>query len=216
MRLASNLVQRFSNTIVFEETKNEVLFRNYDVDGLMNVISEIKQGRRKLVIKSTSVFSPIGSIVVTDRSINSIGDRGFSIKAFQNSIVWKKVKLVCLSCGRWEGVYRVYEQFIPSNCPVCKSRILGITEPSDIFLSRIVSKRLEGILSASDQARFWKAWKSVSLYMTFSRKAPIALATYGVGEDTAARILDRSLTDSDFYALLYIAQKNFVMYRKYW
>jgi hypothetical protein len=95
--------------------------------------------------------------------------------------------------------------------------MIAITSPYDDLIDRAVSRKLKKRqLTEEEDKRFRKAWKSASLGMSFGRKAAIAISCYGVGEDTAARILRQSVTDDDMFLQLYYAERNFLLYRQYW
>jgi hypothetical protein len=95
--------------------------------------------------------------------------------------------------------------------------MIAITSPYDTMTEKVVGKRVKKRqLTVEEDKRFKKAWKSASLGMSFGRKAAIAMSCYGVGEDTAARILRQSVTEEDMFLQLYYAERNFLLYRQYW
>ncbi|MEM4237971.1 MAG: hypothetical protein QW050_03165 [Candidatus Nitrosocaldaceae archaeon] len=44
----------------------------------------------------------------------------------------------------------------------------------------------------------------------------IVLAGYGIGVDTAARILRNCVDDSNLYKMIYDAEKQYIMNRGFW
>ena len=95
--------------------------------------------------------------------------------------------------------------------------MIAITSPFDLMTEKVAQKRVKKRqLTEEEDKRFRKAWKSASLGMSFGRKAAIAMSCYGVGEDTAARILRQSMTEDDMFLNLYYAERNFLLYRQYW
>ncbi len=69
-----------------------------------------------------------------------------------------------------------------------------------------------------EKKNFQKAWKVSSLLTTFGKTAQIVMAAYGVGPDTAARILKNRLEDDDDYLIkqIIIAEKTYTLTRGFW
>jgi ATP-dependent Lhr-like helicase len=95
--------------------------------------------------------------------------------------------------------------------------LVAITSPYDILTEKVADKKAKKRqLTEEEDKRFRKAWKAASLGISFGRKAAIAMSCYGVGEDTAARILRQSVTEDDMFLNLYYAERNFLLYHQYW
>jgi len=103
------------------------------------------------------------------------------------------------------------------SCPRCRSKLITTTFLSDYDLSKIIVKRLTGSkLSTDENHKFDRAWKVASLINNFGRKALIVLAGYGIGADTAARILRNYIDDEVIYRNIYEAERQYVMTRGFW
>jgi ATP-dependent Lhr-like helicase len=84
-------------------------------------------------------------------------------------------------------------------------------------LDKIIIKKLAGEqLSADENHKFSRAWKVASLINNFGRRALIVLAGYGIGADTAARILRNYDEESELYRAIYEAERQYVMTRGFW
>ena len=102
-------------------------------------------------------------------------------------------------------------------CTKCRSRLITTTYVSDYELATIIKTKLKGgKLSSDDEHRFNRAWKASSLIHNFGRKAVLVLSGYGVGVDTAARLLRNSVDDSDIYKQIYEAERQYVVTRGFW
>ena len=55
-----------------------------------------------------------------------------------------------------------------------------------------------------------------SLIQNFGLRAVIILSGYGVGADTAARIIRKTADEDQFYRNIYLAEKNYVATRGFW
>jgi ATP-dependent Lhr-like helicase len=216
-KVAELIARRYSGTVIVNEAMKEMLYKKYDLVGLKETLESVKAGIIDIVIKDVESYSPLANMIVYDQVLLSIGDHEAGIRALRDSVIRRHAKLVCLSCAKWERVYDVFDTPARPHCPICKSKIIAITYPQDEALVKLVKRKLKGIqLDPSENIRFKRAWKSSSLYMAFGRRAAIALACYGVGEDVAARILRQAMTEEELFSRLYMAQRNFVLYRKFW
>ena len=103
------------------------------------------------------------------------------------------------------------------SCSRCGSKLITTTFLSDDDLTKIIVKRLTGSkLSKDENHKFDRAWKVASLINNFGRRALIVLAGYGIGADTAARILRNYVDDNEIYRNIYEAERQYVMTRRFW
>ncbi len=128
-----------------------------------------------------------------------------------------KHKLLCFSCGRYESVVKTNDVKEPMVCPLCRSRLITETYSSDIELPKIILKKKAGhALNEEEEKKFRRAWKTSSLIQQFGKRAIVILSGYGVGVDTAARIIRRTGDEDQFYRNIYLAEKNYVATRGFW
>ena len=60
-------------------------------------------------------------------------------------------------------------------------------------------------------------FRLANLVMSYGKMAVYALSTYGIGAETAARILSKFyLTEDDFFKALIEAERNYVRTRRFW
>lgn len=216
-RIAELLTQRYNGTVLFNDVVQELLYKKYDVDGLIRIIEQIKSKSAKLSAIHVKKYSSLANMLTYDRIMLSLGNHEAGIRALKETLLRRKAKFVCLTCGSWSRVFDVFEGPDQAKCPLCKSKIIAICSPFDEDTERIAKRNSQHkVLTVSERIRYNKAWKSASLFLSFGKRAIIALSCYGVGEDTAARVLKRSFTEEDLYRELYLAQRNFVLYKKFW
>jgi len=105
----------------------------------------------------------------------------------------------------------------PLLCPYCKGRQITATFYSDYDLPKIIQKKHEGKKISSDEKhKFDRAWKVSSLLENFGKTALITMSGYGVGADTAARILRNMVNEEILYKQIYEAERQYVMTRGFW
>ncbi|MEM4705494.1 MAG: hypothetical protein QW053_02995, partial [Candidatus Nitrosocaldus sp.] len=82
------------------------------------------------------------------------------------------------------------------------------------ILLKVRNAKLDG----EQERRFRRAWKSASLVHTFGRRALLVLSGYGIGVDTAARILRDYAHEQDDILLkrIYEAERQYITTRGFW
>ena len=96
----------------------------------------------------------------------------------------------------------------------------------DDILSQLTRKRYKAVLEKRKARRklteeetkeLNDAYRSANLLSANGRRALHALNTFGVGPETAARLLGRAPADeAGFYGALLEAQKSFIKTRRFW
>lgn len=116
------------------------------------------------------------------------------VKAFEEDLLAKRVVLHCDFCKqRFSRQLSALKE--PLKCIHCDSPRLF---PED-YLSKPEQARVAGLVSS------------------YGRKAVLALSTYGVGPEGAARVLSRlHKTDVDLFYDLLQSQKDFIRTKKFW
>ncbi|MCA9820290.1 MAG: Lhr helicase, partial [Nitrosarchaeum sp.] len=128
-----------------------------------------------------------------------------------------KHRLICARCGKWERVIETNEAKNILICPYCKGRQITATFYSDYDLSKIVRKKHEGKkLTPEEKHKFDRAWKVASLIESFGKTAITVIAGYGVGADTAARILRNMVDEDHLFRQIYEAERQYVVTRGFW
>ncbi|MEM3173249.1 MAG: Lhr helicase, partial [Candidatus Nitrosotenuis sp.] len=102
-------------------------------------------------------------------------------------------------------------------CPYCKARQITSTYYSDYDLAKIIQKKAAGKkITAEENHRFSRAWKVASLLANFGKTALVVLSGYGVGADTASRILKNMIDEENLYRQIYEAERLYVTTRGFW
>ncbi len=116
------------------------------------------------------------------------------VKAFEQDLMAKRVVLHCDFCKqRFSRQLSALKE--PLKCIHCDSPRLF---PED-YLSKPEQARVAGLVSS------------------YGRKAVLALSTYGVGPEGAARVLSRlHKSDADLFYDLLQSQKDFIRTKKFW
>ncbi len=198
--VSSRFIQMLRYSVVYEETMRSIFFRYFDVERTEEVLGRIKGGGLSFVVdsrKKPSFFAAIGLERVSgSEAVGGFEPRERILSAFRENALSKTVRLKCLSCGatRFMHLAGAPERIA---CHRCGAAAMAL-------LDREGGEKKDMDFSAG-------------LIRTYGRRALIALSTYGVGPQTADRILRRLHRGDDaFYLDLIEAQKLFIKNKKYW
>ncbi len=198
--ISPRFIQTLRYSVVYEETIRSIFFRYFDVQRTEEVLRRIRGGDLALAVdvrKKPSFFAAIGLERVSgSEAIGGFEPRERILSAFRENALSKTVRLKCLSCGATRFMHLAGA---PDSvkCHKCGAAAMAL-------LDREGGEKKDMDFSAG-------------LIRTYGKRALIALSTYGVGPQTADRILRRLHRGDDaFYLDLIEAQKLFIKNKKYW
>lgn len=241
-RIARMIYERYANTPIVREALREVLHEKYDVDGTKRVIEGLRDGTIKMVWKdvregagsdkdkdkdgddNNSSFSSLAKPIMERNKVrvgacsNPLSNEQAVIEMVRDRLMKNKHRLVCLKCAS-SSVVEVSSAPEHIACLKCNSRIVAAIHPYDddtynAILLKVRNARLDG----EQERRFRRAWKAASLVHTFGKRALLVLSGYGVGVDTAARILRDYAYEQDDVLLkrIYEAERQYITTRGFW
>src|SRR5207245_11041870 len=122
-----------------------------------------------------------------------------------------KLRLLCVTCGEWDGIRAVDNLQDKVRCPKCRSTLIAATYVSDDALPKIILKKMRsGKLSSEEEKEWMTAWRSAGLLQTYGKKAGLVLSARGVGPTKATRILRICIGGVDsFYLIILKAEREF-------
>ena len=215
------LYDRYLKTPLVSESMRELFHDKYDLENTNKILQQIRNGEISVQWNDTDRFSKLAEPILDHTtkyySNPSNMDKGI-MDMVKSRLLKTKHRLVCVRCGRWERSVET-DKVTPDLlvCPQCKARQITATYYSDYDLPKIVRKKHGGIkLSADENHKFDRAWKVSSLIENFGKTALIVLSGYGVGADTAARILKNMVDDEILYKQIYESERQYVMTRGFW
>jgi ATP-dependent Lhr-like helicase len=220
-RKAARLIyDRYSKTAISREAIRELMHDKYDIKLTSSILERIKNNAIKTVWLEIEKFSDLAKPILehsTRFSATPLSVEQGVIELVKERLQKTRHKLICIRCGKWERVMETRE--VPDNlhCTKCRSRLITATYASDYELANIIIKKLKGSkLSEENDHKFMRAWKTASLIHNFGRKALLVLSGYGVGVDTAARVLRNNVDDDGIYKQVYDAERQYITTRGFW
>lgn len=214
------LFDRYTKTPLVREALRELFHDKYDIEATKKTLDDIRAGQIRIHWLDVSKFSKLAEPILdhTAKYYSSPTniDKGL-LDLVKNRLFKTTHRLVCARCGRWEKVVHTGEIDRIPVCPYCKARQITSTYYSDYDLAKIIQKKAAGKkITAEENHRFSRAWKVASLLANFGKTALIVLSGYGVGADTASRILKNMVDEENLYRQIYEAERLYVTTRGFW
>ena len=224
-QVAKVIIKRYlDNELAVKEVLNEAFTRYLDLDPLIALLNDLREGKagfKFLVSSSPSPLAVEGMKPFTgfDRVKSSGIPKDLIAELVKRRLLSKKVRLYCMVCGHsWTA--EISELPDRPTCPKC-----GYSLVAPYFgkenLSHLVRKGLKAgrryryVLRGDERKVFEELLDSADLVLTYGKKAVIALAARGIGPKTARRILGVD-TEVEFFNKIYEAEKSFLRTRRYW
>lgn len=208
---------------VEEEAIREIISSKVDAEAMDWLFSSIERGKARVLYRHArgGRFSPFSAEIFVKYARYGYVVEGLRTRAVTR-IVKKRlentsIRMLCLHCGRWSIVRKVKEITGKEKCPVCGSRALSLQNPWEDDPSHIIAKwkRREG-LAMEELEVIRKLQRSATLYISYGRRAAMALAGHGVGPHTAARLLRISRNEEELVANILKAESLYARTRPYW
>jgi len=214
------LYERYVKSPLVKEALRELFHDKYDLQNTDKILNKIKNSEIAIKWYDVTKFSKIAEPILDNStkyySSPSNIDKGI-LDLVKKRLLKTKHRLVCARCGKWEKVIETKDVKDLLTCPYCKGRQITSTYYSDYDLQKIIQKKHAGKkITADEKHKFNRAWKVSSLIENFGNTALIVLSGFGVGADTAARILRNMVDDEILYKQIYEAERQYVMTRGFW
>ncbi len=215
----SRIVEEYLGSPIFKETLNELETEKLDIEKAMEILKKIQKGEIKIVFKSG--LSPLGRIGIRHKFAEVVGPEKPEteiFKLFKQRLLETKVKLICLNCGLWSRSFKVKEIPEGLKCRRCEARLLGIINPGNEKIVKIIKRKLKNLSLTNEEAKkFERVRRTADLFLVYGKKAVICLAAKGVGPNTATRILARyHKNEDDLLKDILAAERTYLRTKRYW
>ncbi|MCC7552307.1 DEAD/DEAH box helicase [Candidatus Micrarchaeota archaeon] len=204
--VSKRAVKYLTQTPIYKETMRVLLSDYFDVPNAIKIIELVKANKIIIKCKNPKELSEWSRQVLTKvhagELMAPIEPHSEIMKAFAKHLLEKRIKLICSNCNR-PFYIKIDDADEKIKCLNCKGSVIGY---AGFFKDgKLVEKNKKFI----DE--------SAPLIQAYGKRALIALSVYGIGPETARRILQKIHKEEDhfFYDLLE-AQKNFIKNKKYW
>ncbi|MEM5777638.1 MAG: DEAD/DEAH box helicase [Candidatus Aenigmatarchaeota archaeon] len=214
----TKIIDIYKDTPVWIEALNEIKVEKLDIENTKKVLQAIQ--KKEIEVFFINRLTPLGKAGLRLKS-EVVGPEKPDIQIldiFKKRLMTKKVKLVCLNCGKWSMTLQVKDIPEDIRCHNCKAKLIAACSPRFVDAEKIVLKNIQGKdMTNSEKIMLEKMRKISDLIIVYGKKAVIALAAKGVGPKVAVRILRNIyFNEDDFFKAILEAEKTFIRTKKFW
>ena len=208
----------YAGTPIYEEALREGLATRLSLADLKELIRGIIEGKVEVTVKSEGALSPLAAASMGFVPPAVLPSSESPSGIFRASLDATRMALVCLGCGNKVAELTVRE-YKPTRCPACGSPFLApVFGPT--MLERAISvssKRARGEKLSEEEVRMFSELKrAADILVIYGLRGARALSVYGVGPETASRILSRMTDEDGFLKSLMDARKRYLETKPYW
>jgi len=218
---ANWIYKRFEGEPLVKEALRELFHDNFDLLGTESILEKIRNKEISVVWIDTENFSTLAEPILDNTTKNFPSPVNIApaiLDLVKKRLAKTQHRLICARCGIWQKVTTPEDMPNILRCKYCKGRQITATYFSDLELQKIIQKNHRGDkLSQEEKHKHNRAWKISNLLATSGKTALTVLSGYGVGADTAGRILRNMIDEKDYlYKQIMIAEKQYALTRGFW
>ena len=211
----------FEGTVIEKETLNELYHDKVNVRRGKLVLEMLKKGSLRVkteLRREPSALARLNMTVGGEFLLSGALERDEILELFRKRLLEHEVVLVCTNCG-WHSRTKVarLQNIELRQCPRCGSKMLAVAHPIDAeeFLPVLEKVRHGKPLERKEERAYRKLLKAADLVDSYGFEAVLALASYGTGPDTAARLLAQYRGEALLVALME-REREFIRTRRFW
>ena len=218
------LMLRFRLTPIYDETIREALMEHSDFDGVKGIFKQIKEGKMDLrFFRSKDKPTPLAYHILyrhvdIPELIAPENVATDNMNRLRISIEGRAIDMLCFDCGNLTTEVSIASLPEHPLCQSCSSKLLAPLFWSSGYAASILhKKRDKKMLEENEQKVLTRARRSADLVIAYGKRAVIAQSVYGIGPQTAGRVLSKMHeSDDEFYRDLLEAKLQFIATRPYW
>ncbi len=217
--MANRIISFYENSPIFDETARN-LYKNYfDIEVAKGFVEDLRSGKIKIEIAGKGQASPLARVILQSAfkygELLSTIERESVIDRMFGKFDGLSTKLICTYCGHVFSDKVDLKSQRKVLCTSCRSPLVA-TYGKD-YESLIRKKMANGHFKEADNRLYKDMMREASLVDAYGYRALVALSVYGIGIETAVRVLKYIRSDYKmFFADVIEAQKNFIKNRRFW
>jgi ATP-dependent Lhr-like helicase len=215
---------RFRLTPIYDETIREAQVERADFEGVKKIFKQIKERNMDVrFFRSKDRPTPLAYHILyrhvdIPELIAPENVAADNMARLRISIEGRTIDLLCFDCANLATGISVGNLSDHPSCRNCGSKLLAPVFWSTGFVASVLRKKRDRqCLDENEQKALTRARRSADLVIAYGRRAVIAQSVYGIGPQTASRVLSKMHEDDDeFYKDLLEAKLQFITTRPYW
>jgi ATP-dependent Lhr-like helicase len=214
------LVFKFRFTPIYEETLREALATKVDLPGSLRLLSSCASGIVELaIIESPEKPSPLARYILNHYAdYEEEVSPGNSVESMKAAIANEIVNLLCFECANLVEYAKISNLGERPVCASCGSSLLAVLFYGARFIKNCLERKKAGVaISEQEASALSKARRSADLVLSYGKRGAIAQCVYGVGPQTAYKVLSKMHESEElFYNDLVQAKLKFIETKPYW
>ncbi|MCL5068803.1 MAG: hypothetical protein M1368_10700, partial [Thaumarchaeota archaeon] len=211
---------KFRFTPIYEETMREAMVSKIDIDGSLDFLNDCLTGKVQVVTRDLNRPSPLGARIIK-RYLESDDYEDApleSVNSMKISVSKETASLLCFDCGDLRESVTIGGLDEQPTCEKCGSKLISVLFYGSQFArSSWLKKRSKQILTVEESEALSRARRSADIVLAYGKKGAIALSIYGIGPQSAVRVLSKMHeSEEEFYQDLLKAKLKFIDTRRYW
>jgi ATP-dependent Lhr-like helicase len=215
---------RFRLTPIYDETIREAQVERADFEGVKKIFKRIKEQNMDVrFFRSKNKPTPLAYHILyrhvdIPELIAPENVAADNMTRLRISIEGRAIDLLCFDCGTLATDIIIADLSEHPSCQNCKSALLAPVFWSSGYVTSVLrKKRAKQSLDESEQKALTRSRRSADLVIAYGRRAVVAQSVYGIGPQTASRVLAKMHeSDDEFYKDLLEAKLQFITTRPYW
>jgi len=215
---------RFARTPIEEEGLREAMLLHADYEAVRSIFAKVRSGELEVAVhRSIDTPTPLGyhifrRFVEAPELFTPEAEKESSLERMRMALDAKLVNFLCFSCGTFHEGFHVGKLPEKPTCSACGSNLLGVLNWSAWAIrDALARKRAKAELGEEEAKALARVRQTADLVAVYGRRAVVAQCVYGVGPQTASKILARMHDDDRaFLEDLFEAKLQYITTRPYW
>lgn len=205
----------FEGTPMYREALREIYHDRLDLKRTNQILEMIGMGQMTITTSSPSPIGASGRGGGWDVTSPEHADAAV-IELLKSRIMSDRVILFCVNCKKWKSLREVERVPEQPECPLCGSKMVAALKPWEEEEIKIV-KKPEKTKNAEDRRRTKRVFRNANLVLSYGKTAAIALASRGLGPETASRVVGKLQRDElEFYRDILKAEREYARTKRFW
>jgi ATP-dependent Lhr-like helicase len=211
----AKLLGVFEGTPMYREALREIYHDRLDLKRAKKVLEKLGRGEITTVTSGPSPIGASGRGGGWDVTSPEHADAAV-IELLKSRIMSDRVILFCVNCKKWKSLREVGRVPEQPECPLCGSRMVAALKPWEEEEIKVV-KKPEKAKNAEDRRRTKRVFRNANLVLSYGKTAAIALASRGLGPETASRVVGKLQRDElEFYRDILKAEREYARTKRFW